>query len=138
QLTSADYVDEAGGRHAAAGSAFVEVFGPTPIGELLGDQGAAINSYTVRGLRDTLLEMRADVRREFETALRAHPSYDDGETSSPYRVLVDAVMESAHQQLTERDGLAHGVLAASSQRASQSFAGLHDSLRALARSRGRS
>src|SRR5690606_15822300 len=53
QLTSADYVDEAGGRHAAAGSAFVEVFGPTPIGELLGDQGAAINSYTVRGLRDT-------------------------------------------------------------------------------------
>lgn len=138
QLTQQNYVDETGGRHAAAGTAFVEVFGATPIGDLLGDQGAAINSYTVRGLRDTLIEMRYDVRREFESGLRAHPSYAtaEGENASPYRVLVDAVMESAHQQLTEEKGLPHGALAASSARASENFRSMHDSLRSLMRARG--
>lgn len=138
QLTQSNYVDENGGRHAAAGTAFVEVFGATPIADLLGDQGAAINSYTVRALRDTLIEMRYDVRREFESGLKAHPSYAtaEGETASPYRVLVDAVMESAHQQLTEERGLAVGALASSSERASANFRSMHDSLRSLARARG--
>ena len=141
-MTVPNRTDDSGSRHASGGDAFVEVFGAVPISELLGLQGAAINNYTVRSLRDTLVNMRSDVRREFESALKAHPSYaeltdvDGVPPFSPYRVLVDNVMESAHQQLHETaDGIAKGNLAKSSDRASRDFKELHDSLRALARLR---
>lgn len=142
-LTRPDSTDAQGGRHAAGGDAFVEVLGAMPIYELLGDQGAAINTWTVRGLRDHLMSLRADVRREFEERLKDHPSYaadrdvaEGANPLSPYRVLVDNVMESARQQLHETDGLAAGARARSSQTASANFAAMHDSLRKLANARG--
>lgn len=143
-LTAPNYTTATGSRHASGGDAFVEVFGAHPIYELLGDQGTALTTYTVRGLRDTLVSMRYDVRREFEEALKAHPSYTQDREApegvnpfSPYRVLVDNVMESAHQQLTEVDGLARGALARSSETASENFRTLHDRIRKLAGLAGR-
>lgn len=143
RLTQTSSVDEAGGRHAQSGNAFVEVLGAFPIDTLIGDQGAAVNTWTVRGLRDHLITLRSsqakgsrDTRQEFEAALRAHPSYAETDgRPSPYRVLVDAVMQSAHQQLSEVDGLARGELTATSDMASANFHAMHDSLRKVANGR---
>lgn len=138
--------DEDGQSIQNAGNAFVEVFGSMPIDLLLGDRGAALMPYgSVRGLRDKLIELRSskvkgarDTRAEFIAAMRDHPDWkilEDG-TKTPYRVLVDQVVQSANMQLSEKDGLAQGLLAAPSNRASAQVRDLHYTVRKLANGRG--
>jgi hypothetical protein len=138
-LTRPDFMD-GDHTHAQGGDAFVEVLGAFPIYELLGEQGAAINTWTVRGLRNWLIGLRADVREEWVDALQAHPSYanDDEGNTSAYRVLVDNVVESARMQLTEnrQTGVPTGALTRASTTASRNFADLHDRLRNIANMRG--
>jgi hypothetical protein len=126
--------------HAQGGDAFVEVLGAFPIYELLGEQGAAINTWTVRGLRNWLIGLRADVREEWIDALQAHPSYaNDAEgNTSAYRVLIDNVTESARMQLSEnrQTGVPTGALTRASTTASRNFADLHDRLRNIGNMRG--
>lgn len=145
-LTTPTYMAGAN-THAQGGDAFVEVLGAFPIHELLGDQGAAINVYTVRQLRDHLASLRPDVREEYVAALRRHNSYAEiedaapGQSShSPYRVLVDNVVESARMQLWEdRDtGVPSGARTRSSASATANFTATHDSVRKLANARGHS
>lgn len=138
-LTRPNYEDGAH-THAQGGDAFVEILGAFPIYELLGDQGANVNTWTVRGLRNHLLSLRADVREEFVDALQRHQSYGvgEGEQPSPYRVLIDNVVESARMQLTENreTGLPEGNLARASNMASENFGTTHHSLRNVLRMRG--
>lgn len=144
RLTRPAQTEVDGSRTSQAGNAFVEVFGAYPVTELVGDAGANVGTYTVRALRDTLVSLRSsqvpggrNTRQEFEAALRNHPQWevDDNGRKSPYRVMVEQVIESARQQLTEKDGLAHGALAASSNQATRDFVSMHDSLRQIARGR---
>lgn len=130
------------GTHTSAvgGSAFVELLGSLRIAELLSAESAvAIQSYTVRGLRDRILELRGDVRKEFVASLKAHPHYsqDAGPLyHTPYRVLIDTIVESANMELSETDdGLAQGFRARAEQRARQNFQTMHDKLTELARAR---
>src|SRR5690606_8354993 len=99
---------------------FVELFGTTQITDLLGTNASNLMSMSVRGLRDKLIEMRGDVRAQFVSALRAHPQYNqelDHPAGSavvqpkytPYRALVDSIVEAANMELHETaQGLAGG------------------------------
>ena len=125
--------------HAQGGEAFVEVLGAYPVTVLIGQQGAAIGTYTVRGLRDKIRDMRWDARERFIDSLMAHPSYDhqDGVPTSAYRVLVDNVVQSARMQLSEdRDtGEVRGSLTQPSRMASANFVQMHDATQKAADNR---
>jgi hypothetical protein len=138
-LTNPDFMD-GDQTHAQGGEAFVEVLGAFPVTDLIGEQGAALSSYTVRQLRDYLVSLRWDAREAFVDALQKHPSYAnvEGETTTPYRTLVDLVTESARMRLSEdRDtGEVRGTLTRPSRTASRNFMDLHDKTRAVAHNRG--
>lgn len=125
--------------HSQGGDAFVEVLGDTPLWELLGEHAGVIGHLTARQLRRTLINMRYDARQEFEDDLtKGHPSWhkEDGVTT-PYRVLIENVIESARMQLTEnRDThLPSGALTRASSTAKQNFKDTHDNVRAIANAR---
>src|SRR5690606_23796727 len=92
----------------------------------------------VQGLRDRLIEMRGDVRAQFVQSLRSHPAYADlpegsSVPHSPYRVLIDSIVEAANMELHETDkGLAGGTRARADASARRDFAIMHNGLRSLA------
>lgn len=137
QLTRPERVD--GAKHfAAGGRAFVEMYATSQITDLVGDAASNLLGYTVKGLRDRLISLRGDVRQQFVAALKAHPHYTNdegpGAKFTPYRALVDAVVEAANMELHETaDGLAGGTRARADAAASENYAQLHKSLRDLAR-----
>lgn len=132
-----------GANHIAVGGrALVEVFGPMYVTELLGDDGAPLVNYTVRSLRDKIKSLRRDVREEFVASLKAHPQYSQelvGEPShTPYRVLIDAVVEAANMELHETaDHLAGGFDARVDAVARENFVRWHERIRNLASHYGR-
>ena len=133
-LTNPDF-DMDGKTHAQGGDAIVEVFGHTPIVDIVGAQAQNLAGYTFRNLRDKLIGMHWSARAELVRSMTTEsPQYEDiGGRPAPYKAAVDAIVESANMHLSEdrSTGDVSGSIALPDRRAHDDFMKVHYNVRKL-------